>query len=138
MIIEEIRNIKSGKSQLRQFGVTVAVVLCLLGIWVLWKKKDGQLYFFIFSSAFLFLGLIAPFVLKPIHKVWMSLALLIGWVMTRVILTVLFYVVVTPIGLLARLSGKDFLGIRLDKDTNSYWIPRQTVKFDKRGYENQF
>ena len=87
---------------------------------------------------FLFLGLVTPSLLKPIQKVWMSLAIVIGWFVTRVILTVLFYLVVTPIGLVAKLSGKRFLDINFDRGVDSYWIPRETTKFNKRSYENQF
>ena len=138
MIIEGIRNIKSGKKELRQFGVTLGIVLGLLGGLFLLRQKDCYFYFFIFSAVFLFLCLIAPIVLKPVQKVWMSLAIIIGWFVTRAILTVLFYLVVTPIGILARLVGKDFLDIKFDRNTDSYWLAREPAKFDKRSYENQF
>ncbi len=138
MIIEEIKNIKSGKRELRKFGIVVGIVLGLLGVLFLWRGKDTYSYFLILSAAFLILGLAVPILLKPIHKVWMTLAELLGWLMTRVILSVLFYLVVTPIGLLARLSGKDFLDSKFDRNANSYWIPKGTVKFEKSNYERQF
>ncbi len=138
MIIEEIKNIKSGKRELRQFGVTIGIILGLLGLWFLWREKDWYLYLLVVSIIFLFLGIVLPLLLKPIHKLWMSLAVLIGWIMTRVIITILFYLIVTPIGLLARLCGKDFLNTKFDKKVNSYWVPRKVVKCDKRKYENQF
>ncbi|MBL7129783.1 MAG: hypothetical protein ISS45_00015 [Candidatus Omnitrophica bacterium] len=138
MIIEGIRNIKSGKKELRQFGVTLGIVLGLLGGLFLLRQKDCYFYFFIFSAVFLFLCLIAPIVLKPVQKVWMSLAIIIGWFVTRVILTVLFYLVVTPISILARVVGKDFLDLRFDRNAKSYWIPKKLTKFDKRSCENQF
>jgi len=138
VIIEEIKNIKSGKRELRKFGIVVGIVLGLLGVLFLWRGKDTYSYFLILSAAFLILGLAVPILLKPIHKVWMTLAELLGWLMTRVILSVLFYLVVTPIGLLARLSGKDFLDSKFDRNANSYWIPKGTVKFEKSNYERQF
>lgn len=137
-MLEEIKNIKSGKKELRQFGLTVGIVLGLLrGLFFL-RGKDYYFYFLIFSFAFLFLGLVAPILLKPIQKIWMSLAILIGWFVTRVILIVLFYLVVTPIGLLAKLFGKAFLDRKFDRSADSYWIIRESTGFNKRNYENQF
>ena len=92
----------------------------------------------IIATLFLSLGVILPTLLKPLHKLWMTLAVLLGWLMTRIILIILFYLVVTPIGLLARLSGKDFLNRTFNKDAHSYWIPRKTTPSDKKTYENQF
>ena len=123
---------------LRKFGLTIGTVLCLLGILFLWREKAWYVYLLVFSLVFLFLGLFKPILLKPIHKVWMILAVLLGWFMTRVILCVLFFLVVTPIGLLARLSGKDFLDLKFNKNVNSYWIPRNAIRHKKKNYENQF
>lgn len=138
MIIEEIINIKSGKKELRQFGITIGVVLGFLGAWFLWRGKDGSHLLLITAVVFFALGFILPLLLKPLHKLWMTLAILLGWLMTRIILIILFYLVVTPIGLLARLSGKDFLNKKFDRKVNSYWISRKTTPFDRKSYERQF
>ena len=138
MVVEEIRNIKSGKTELRKFGITIGIVLGLLGMWFLWRGKDGSYSLLIISIVFLSLSFIFPLLLKPFQKVWMSLAVLLGWVMTRVILTILFYLVVTPIGLVARVCGKDFLNTTYDRTVKSYWITRKASTLDKERYENQF
>jgi len=138
MIIEEIKNIKSGKRELRQFGITIGLVLGLLGSWFLWSNKEGGSLLLIAATLFLSLGFIMPRLLKPLQKLWMTLAVLLGWLMTRIILTILFYLVVTPIGLLARLSGKDFLNRKFNSDASSYWIPRKAATPEKKNYENQF
>lgn len=138
MIIEEIKHIKSERSDLRKFGTTMGVVLSLLGGLLLWRDHNCYFYLFILSAIFLFFGLTLPVVLKPVHKIWMTLSLLLGWLMTRVILTVLFYLIITPIGLLLRLFGKDFLTLKFEKNKKSYWIPKQTVKCEKSDYERQF
>ena len=90
------------------------------------------------SIVFLSLAFICPLLLKPVQKLWMSLAVLLGWFMTRVILIILFYLVVTPIALLARLCGKYFLNTKLDRNAKSYWITRKAATSDKKSYENQF
>jgi hypothetical protein len=138
MIIEEIKSIKSGKRELKQFGITIGVVLGLLAMWCVWRGKEGSYPLLISSVLFFSLGFIFPLLLKPVQKLWMSLAVLMGWLMTRVIVTILFYLVVTPIGLLAKVCGKDFLNTKIDKNTNSYWIPKKIAGPDEKNYENQF
>jgi len=138
MIIEEIKSIKSGKRELRKFGITIAALLALMGSFFWWRDKDWYLSTITVSIVFLFFGLLVPNLLYPIYKAWMTLAVFIGWFVTRAILVILFYLVVTPIALLACLWGKDFLNIKLDRNVNSYWISRKAIKFDKRSYENQF
>ena len=138
MIIEEIKNIEGGRRELRKFGITVGIVLGLLGVLFFWRGRDYYSYFLVLSAALLLLGLVVPILLKPIHKVWMTSALLLGWLMTRVILSVLFYLVVTPIGLFARFFGKRFLDLKFNRNANSYWIPKGKVKLEKSNYERQF
>lgn len=138
MIIEEIKDIKSEKKELRQFGITMGIALTLLAGLFFWRGQDCYLYLLILSIMFFFTGLALPVILKPLHKIWMTLAILMGWVVTRLIMIILFYLVVTPIGLLMRLCGKDFLDVKSEKNVNSYWIPRKTIKCDKTKYENQF
>jgi len=138
MISEEIKNIKSGKRELRQFGITIGLVLVVWGSWLLWREHEGGYRLLIIAALFLSLGLILPTSLKPFHKLWMTLAVLLGWLMTRIILIILFYLVMTPIGLLAKLSGKDFLDRKFNREAQSYWIPRKAATPDKKHYENQF
>ena len=138
MIIEEIKNIKSGKSDLRKFGITMGIVLILLGGLFLWREKGYYFYFFIIAAAFVVPGLAVPFVLKPIHAVWMTMSIILSWIMTRVILSVLFYLVVTPTRLLAKLLGKQFLDLKIDKNASSYWISKKELKLNKADYKRQF
>lgn len=138
MILEEIKNIRSGRDDLRKFGITMAVVLGLLGLLFLWRGKCYYPYFFILSAVFFIFAVLMPGSLRPINKAWMTLSILMGWFMTRLILTVLFYLVITPIGLVVRLFGKDLLAVRFDRNSDSYWIPRETIKYERKNYENQF
>lgn len=126
------------KAKLRNFGLTMAVALAVLGALLLWRHRAIYLYFFIAAAAFLGLGLAVPTALKPIEKGWMKFAERMGWVMTRVIMVVMFYVVVTPIGLIARAAGKDFLHLRFDKDARSYWVPVKSQDKPREDYERQY
>jgi len=124
-ILAEIKDIKSGRKELRQFGLTIGVVLGLLGGWILYRGKLHATAFLIVGGAFLLLAFILPVALKPLQKIWMTIAVVIGWVMTRVILIVLFYFVVTPIGVIGRLCGKQFLDKTFQPGTEtSHWIKR--------------
>jgi len=138
MLIEDIKNIKSGKKELRQFGITMGIVLLLMGLFLWWRGREWYPYVIVIALAFFVLGLVLPALLKPLHKPWMTLALVLGWCVTGVIMMVVFYLVVTPLSLVARWCGKDFLHTKFEKDAQSYWIPKENIKRDKKTYENQF
>jgi hypothetical protein len=138
MLLEEIKNIKSGKRDLRNFGITFGIVSGVLAALLGWKGKDTYTLFIILSAAFFFFGLVLPYLLKPLQRAWMILAVILGWFMTRVILSVLFYLVFTTIGLIGRLSGKKFLDLEIDASKKSYWIYRKKEPFSKRKLEKQF
>lgn len=138
MLLEEIKNIKSEKKDLRDFGITFGVVLGLLAGALWWKGKDTYTIFAILSLAFFFFGLVLPALLRPLQKVWMMFAVVLGWFMTRLILSVLFYVVFTFIGGGGRLFGKKFIDMKIDSSKKSYWKYRKPASFDKNRYEKQF
>ena len=83
-------------------------------------------------------GAILPRALKWVYIAWMSIAFALGFVMAHVILTLFFYLVITPVGLLARLVGKDFLSLKLDRSVKSYWLPREQKARKPADYERQF
>jgi hypothetical protein len=137
-MIEELRNIKSGKRDLRNFGITIGVVLLILAGFLFWKER--QLYKLSVTVGVILLasGLTVPSLLKPVYWVWMVFATILGWVMTRLILTVLFYAVITPIGLVSRLFGKQFLERKWSGSTTTYWTYRVNKGSDGRDHERQF
>ncbi len=138
MVFEDIRNIKSGRRDLRKFGITVGIALGVFGGLFLWRGKGYYDILFYIAGAFLLLSLTVPVVLKPVQKAWMALAVILGWVMTRVILCILFYAVVTPISLISRLFGKGFLDLEFDENARSYWVPKEPRSSDKHEYEKQY
>jgi polyferredoxin len=137
-ILEDIGNIKSGRKELREFGITIGAVLLVLSGLALWRGKTAYSYFFIFGLLFMGLGLAAPAILKPFQKAWMALSAVIGFFMSRVILALLFYGVMAPMGLLTKLFGKDILDQRISKERTSYWHERSLALKDKARYENQY
>jgi hypothetical protein len=138
MFLEEIRKIKSEKRDLRNFGLTIGIVLGLLSGLLWWKGKDTYTIFLFISLAFIFFGLFLPSALKLLQKAWMTLAVILGWFMTRIILSILFYLVFSSIGLILRAFGKQFINLRMDKSKKSFWIIRENKEFRKSDYERQF
>ncbi len=137
-MIEEIKNIKSEKSDLRKFGIIVGIVLLIIAGLFFWKEKESFQLFLIVGIVLFVAGIAMPFILKPIYWVWMTFATILGWFMTRVILSLLLYVVFTPIGLIARLFGKQFLDLKQNHSQQSYWNMRIVETFDTQNYEKQF
>ncbi len=138
MLIDEIKHIKSSKKDLRNFGMMVGDTLLVLGGILYWLDKAVFPYFLFLGAGLFLCGLLAPAILKPIQKVWMMVAVIMGWIMTRVILSILFYLVVSLIGLIGRLLGKQFLDMKIDKSRNSYWNYRDKKEFESSDYERQY
>ena len=137
-IIEEIKNIKGDKSDWKKFGITMGVILTIIGCYLLWKKNNYYEYSLFLAVVFFMTGLMLPSLLKPVYKVWMALSVVMGFIMTRVIMVIIFYLIVTPIGLIASLTGKEFLDMKIDKSAKSYWIVREKIQKVKSDYERQF
>ena len=68
----------------------------------------------------------------------MALSVVMGHIMTLVIMVIIFYLIVTPIGFIASLTGKEFLNMKIDKSAKSYWVVREQTHRDKATYERQF
>jgi len=137
-MIEEIKNIKSAKNDIRKFGVTIGLFLMILAGYLFWRGRDAFEIVLVSGIALCVLGLAIPTVLKPIYWIWMILAVILGWIMTRVILSLLFYIMITPIGLLSRLSGNRFLDLKWDKSKDTYWNYKDTKQMANEDYERQF
>ncbi len=138
MFKEEIKNIKEDKTTLRKFGLTVGAVLLLVGIVLYLTGKSSSVVFGGAGVLLILFGLILPNILKPLNKIWMTLAVILGWFRSRLILFILFYIVITPIGFFLRIAGKDFLNLRTDKNSDSYWEKREKTVKEKIDYERQF
>ncbi|MDP3980073.1 MAG: hypothetical protein Q8Q33_01525 [Chlamydiota bacterium] len=138
MIIEEIRKIKSTKKDLRTFGLSVSAAMCLLGTLAHWHGKSYDWCFGLVSLFFLCAALIFPLMLKPIQKVWMSVAIVIKNILTGFVLVFLFYFAVTPVAFVARLFKRRFLELDFNQKKDSYWVTRPVSQKDKTDYENQY
>ncbi len=138
MLIEEIKKLTASRKELRKFGLLIGIVLMVLGCILFWTRRESYLYFMLLGLTFILSGLIVPVILRPIYKLWMTFALILGWLMTKVILSILFFLVFTPFGLVARLLGKDFLDRKIYHDASSYWQIRERFEKEENRWERQF
>ena len=138
MLKDEFKHIKETKKDLRKFGLTVGIVLAAIGTLLFYFEKSSAIYFTVIGGLLILLGILLPQLLKPINKVWMGLAIVLGFIMTRVILTTLFYLVITPIGFLAKIFGKKFMLLKYDKSAKTYWEKRSIIQKKPIDYERQF
>lgn len=133
---EEIRSLKQGRRELRSFGLLVGGLLLALGGLAAWRQSPSAARWLLGFGAPLFvLGALFPPALKWPHRIWMTFAFVMGRIVSTLLLVVLYFGLVTPIGVAARLFGRDFLQRRRDPDAASYWQPRGNAR---SRYEDQF
>jgi hypothetical protein len=138
MLKEEFKNIKETKRDLRKFGVTIGGVLLIIAVFLFYFEKSSAIYFAIIGLLLFISGLTFPQILKPLNKIWMGLAVVLGFFMSRLILTILFYIALTPISLIAKLVGKKFMILKYDKSAKTYWEKRTIIQKKQIDYERQF
>jgi hypothetical protein len=111
--------------QLRSFGFTVGGIFALIALWPLVIRGDDPRWWAVVLAACLLVpAAVFPQSLKWVHKGWMALGHVLGWINTRIILGFIFYFIVTPIGIVRRWLGKDPMGKKLRPDLDSYRVPR--------------
>jgi hypothetical protein len=136
-MIEEIKNIPNSNKDIKSFGITIGIILFIISGLLMYYNKEAYQLIAIIASTFIGLGLILPIFLKPIYFVWMTFAAILGWIMTRVILSLVFYLIITPIGLITKIIGEDFLALK-KKNYDSYWNYRDSAEELNQDYEKQF
>jgi hypothetical protein len=138
MLKEEFKLIKETKKDLRKFGLTVGIVLLFIAALLFNFEKTSWIYFGAAGLYLLLNGFFFPRTLKPFNKLWMGLAIVLGFVMSRVILTILFYIILTPVSFIAKIFGKKFMPLKFDKSANTYWEKRSVIQKKQIDYERQF
>lgn len=122
----------------RSFGLVFTVFFAVVGAWPLLDGAEPRLWALGAAAAFLVLALALPRVLHPLNLLWFKFGLLLHKVMTPLIMGLLFFVTVTPVGLLMRATGKDPMRLKRDPSARSYWILRQPAGPAPDSMKNQF
>ena len=124
--------------ELRKFAFIMSAGFALIGGLFLIKNSPWYPFILAASGVFLGWGILAPRRLKPVFHVWMLLASGMGWVMTRVILGIVYYLILTPIGVIFRCFGKQFLQQKFNPEADTYWIHKEKKLYKQSDYEQQF
>lgn len=130
--------VKASRNDLRKFGAILTAALAMFGTILLWKGKEHTFWLFGAAACIALAAAAVPTSLTPVNRAFMAFSRVMGWVVTRLILIVLFYAILTPIGIVARLLGKNFLAVRMDVSRDSYWIATQPKASGRGTYERQF
>lgn len=110
---------------LRQFGLLVGGVFAVIGLWpVVFRSESPRLWATILGSLLIVLGAIVPQSLKQAYKGWMKVGHVLGSINTKIILGIIYYLLITPMGLVMRLMGKDPMHRAMTQDTDTYRIVR--------------
>jgi saxitoxin biosynthesis operon SxtJ-like protein len=118
---------RTDKVQLRRFGLIVGGIFGAIGIWpVVVRGQSARLWMVGLALALVVPALLAPRVLAPAHRAWMALGDALGWINTRLVLGLIFFGVVTPTGLVLRLTGRDPMRRAFEPNTVSYRVLRKT------------
>lgn len=122
----------------RFFGLTFFGFFLIVALWPLLKHAPVRLSALGLALGFLAVALIAPVLLGPLNRLWLKFGVLLHAITSPIILGVMFYLVITPFGLVMRLAGKDLLSLKIDPQSPSYWIRREPPGPAKNSLNRQF
>jgi len=128
---------ETDRRTITSFAVVVSLALSAIAAWRWYRGTDQRVVIALVAVAavLLLLAAVAPAALRPVYRGWMKLGAALGWINTRIILTVAFFLVVTPIGVIMRLAGRSPMGGR---KRDSYWTNTEAHDWGDRHVEKQF
>ena len=109
----------------RSFGLLFFIVFLAISLWPLKSQEDLRLWAFILALIFFVLGILNSKFLTPLNKLWMKFGIFLGSIISPFVMGIVFFMVVTPVGLIMRFLGKDLLRIKKSKFVSTYWISRE-------------
>ena len=118
----------------KSFGIVFFVFFLIIGLYPLINEENVRIWSIVISIIFLILGLINSQILTPLNILWFKFGMLLGRFVSPIVMGLVFFLVVTPTGLIMKLFNKDLLKLRKNKN-NSYWIKRPETKSEMK---NQF
>ena len=118
----------------RSFGIVFFIVFLLIALYPLINKGELRLWSLIISFIFFILGILNSKILTPLNKLWFKFGIFLGKIVSPIIMGIIFFFVVTPIGVLMRIFGKDVLNLKYNNN-KSYWIEKTGPKSKMK---NQF
>ena len=126
------KDIKIGSN--RSFGVVFFIVFLLIGLWPILKGNELRIWSIVISLIFLTLGILNSKILTPFNKAWFRFGIFLGNFISPIIMGIVFFLVVTPTGLIMKLFRKDLINLRKN-NSSTYWIEKKDIKSSMK---NQF
>jgi len=113
------------RTQLRNFGLIVGGVFGVIALWpAIIRGGDVRTWCLVVAAVLIVPALVVPAALAPAFRVWMTLGALLGWINTRIVLGIVFFVVITPIAVVLRLAGRDAMQRAFDRAATTYRVRR--------------
>ncbi|NUM81297.1 hypothetical protein HUU42_10870 [bacterium] len=137
-IKHEISGIDRNVKSVRKFGIFLSVFLLLIAGYFFYKSNSIWIWFGITGAASALLALVIPMMLFPIYYGLTFISMIIGYFVSKLILTTMFAFFFIPVGLITRLLRKDLLNKRIDKKASTYWYKKEVTPFSKEKYERLF
>ena len=116
-------NIKMSSN--RSFGLVFFVVFLILGLWPVKSGGDINILLILISLVFLFLAIIKSKFLTPLNKLWFKFGMKLGALIAPIVMGVVFFLVVTPIGIIMKITGRDLINKKINKNIKTYWLNRK-------------
>ena len=123
-----LNNKKIERGTNRSFGLVFFIVFLIIGLWPLAHDGSVRFWSLIIASIFLFLGILNSKILTPLNVLWSKFGELLGIVIAPIVMGIIFFLVVTPTGLIMRMFGKDLLRNKFQINNESYWIKKEKNK----------
>ena len=117
-------NSKIKISSNRSFGLVFFVVFLIVALWPLKHEEDIRLWSLVLSIIFFILGVLNSKLLTPLNKLWFKFGIFLGFIVSPIVMGIVYFLVVTPTGVFMRLLGKDLLKTSKVKSASTYWIKR--------------
>tara|TARA_B110001454_G_C12487240_1_gene336877 strand:- start:54 stop:440 length:387 start_codon:yes stop_codon:yes gene_type:complete len=118
----------------KNFGIVFFIIFLLIALWPLLNENEIRIWSLVISLIFLILGLMNSIYLTPLNRIWFRLGILLGSLVSPIVMSIVFFAVVTPISLMMKLFNKNLLGLKKN-NKKSYWIDSSKIKSKMK---NQF
>ena len=108
----------------RNFGLVFFIIFLILGLWPITNGEEIRIWLILLAFIFLILGIMESKLLSPLNRLWFKFGIMLGAIVAPIVMGAIFFIVVTPIGIVMSIIGKDLLNIKHDKKKETYWIKR--------------
>ena len=119
----------------KNFGLVFFIVFLLIALWPILNNNDIRIWSLIISFVFLALGSINSKLLTPLNKLWFKFGIFLGSIIAPIIMGFVFFLIVTPTGLIMKILKKDLLKLKNNNNSNTYWLEKDNSNSSLR---NQF